>query len=238
MTPHPTDAGETLPALPDPTRVQLVVAGIAIVIAVILVGAVAARLVRRVELVQWWAPIAFVAGVVAADFASGIVHWSADTWGRADFPIVGPRLLVPFRVHHVNPDDFLRRRFLDTNGDLATLAVPALAGLLVIPLDSAWQHALAIVRTGVLRARRDDEPDSSVGAQGHAAGDCAGPAVRRPAAAAARSTPHITGACTTRATASLPGGATGRSRRSGSSGGSKSSSRVSRGWCLGPMNTS
>ena len=67
-------------------------------------------------------------GIGAADFASGLVHWSADTWGRADFPIVGPRLLVPFRVHHVNPDDFLRRRFLDTNGDLATVAVPALAG--------------------------------------------------------------------------------------------------------------
>ena len=144
MTPHPSDAGETLPALPDPTRGQLVVAGIAIVIAVILVGAVAARLVRHVELLQWWVPFAFVAGVAAADFASGLVHWSADTWGRADFPIIGPRLLVPFRVHHVNPDDFLRRRFLDTNGDLATLAIPALAILLVVPLDSAWQHALAI----------------------------------------------------------------------------------------------
>jgi hypothetical protein len=40
--------------------------------------------------------------------ASGIVHWSADTWGRDDLPVVGQRLLVPFRLHHVDPDDLWR----------------------------------------------------------------------------------------------------------------------------------
>jgi hypothetical protein len=82
-------------------------------------------------------------GVIVADFASGLLHWGADTWGRADLPVIGRRLLVPFRVHHLNPNDFLRRRFLDTNGDVATLTIPALLGLLVIPLDTAWQQSLA-----------------------------------------------------------------------------------------------
>ena len=82
--------------------------------------------------------------VAAADFASGLVHWGADTWGRADLPVIGPRLLVPFRVHHVNPDDFLRRRFVDTNGDVAALAIPLLLALLRMPLETAWAGAFAV----------------------------------------------------------------------------------------------
>jgi ubiquitin-conjugating enzyme E2 variant len=72
------------------------------------------------------------------------VHWGADTWGRDDLPVIGRRLLVPFRVHHVNPDDFLRRSFVDTNGDVAFLAVPLLAGLTFVPLETEWGSATAL----------------------------------------------------------------------------------------------
>jgi ubiquitin-conjugating enzyme E2 variant len=34
----------------------------------------------------------------------------------------------PFRVHHLNPDDFLLRDFVDTNGDVSMLLVPILYG--------------------------------------------------------------------------------------------------------------
>ena len=88
--------------------------------------------------------MALLSGVAAADFASGLVHWGADTWGRDDLPLIGRSFLVPFRVHHVNPDDLLRRRFLETNGDLAVLAVAALAGLLAIPVETAWGGPAAV----------------------------------------------------------------------------------------------
>jgi ubiquitin-conjugating enzyme E2 variant len=86
--------------------------------AALLVG----HVVRFAQDSAWsaWAVLAAaVAGVIAADLASGLVHWTADTWGRQSLPLVGRRVLKPFRVHHVNPDDILRRDFIDLNGDVA-----------------------------------------------------------------------------------------------------------------------
>ncbi len=141
MPSKPFDAA--LPALPEPSRSQLLLWGIWITAAAILSAAVALRLLQEAEPLRWWMPFAALAGIAAADFVSGLLHWAADTWGRADLPVIGQRVLVPFRVHHVNPDDFLRRRFLDTNGDVAAISVPLLLVLLVMPLESAWQQALA-----------------------------------------------------------------------------------------------
>jgi hypothetical protein len=97
---------------------------------------------------SWWMPVALVAGMAAADFLSGLVHWGADTWGRDDLPIIGQRLLVPFRIHHVNPDDFLERPFLDTNGEVALLAIPVLLAANLLPLETEWGPALAITAIG------------------------------------------------------------------------------------------
>jgi ubiquitin-conjugating enzyme E2 variant len=72
------------------------------------------------------------------------VHWGADTWGADDCPVIGRRLLVPFRVHHINPDDFLHRRFLDVNGDVACVAIPVLVALLTVPLDNTWGPPVAV----------------------------------------------------------------------------------------------
>lgn len=102
------------------------------------------RVVSHLDLWQWWVPIAVLLGIAAADLGSGLIHWAADTWGRDDCPLIGHRLLVPFRVHHINPDDFLRRRFIDTNGEVAAVAAPVLALLLAVPLDAAWGGPLAL----------------------------------------------------------------------------------------------
>ena len=122
----------------DLTRSQYLFSVMSIASAFALLIVYAARLAARVDLLNWWMPVAFAGGVAAADFASGIVHWGADTWGREDLPLIGRRLLVPFRVHHVNPEDFLRRSFVDTNGDVAGVAVPVLAALVNVPLGAGW----------------------------------------------------------------------------------------------------
>ncbi len=127
-----------LPAIRDATRAQAALWWTSIAAAAIGFAVVTARLGTHADLLQWWSAFVFIAGVATADLASGLVHWGADTWGRDDLPFVGPRLLVPFRVHHINPDDFLRRSFVDTNGDVALLAVPLVAALLFVPLDTSW----------------------------------------------------------------------------------------------------
>src|SRR5262245_32407856 len=84
-------------------------------------------------LLHWWSPIVVVASALAADLVSGLVHWTADTWFSETMPVLGRRFLRPFRVHHVNPDDFLRRDLIDCNGDVAMLNIPFLVLALVVP---------------------------------------------------------------------------------------------------------
>ena len=60
---------------------------------------------------------------------------------------IGPRLLVPFRVHHVNPEDFLRRRFVDTNGEVAAITLDDIdwrAGLLLVHGKGGHEDALPL----------------------------------------------------------------------------------------------
>ncbi len=120
---------------------------VSIAVAVSLLLALATRIISNIPL-AWWMPLAFLAGVALADLASGLVHWGADTWGDDDLPVIGRRLLKPFRLHHVDPDDFLRRSFVDANGDVAFATLPALALLLVLPLDRPWAPAAMMVGFG------------------------------------------------------------------------------------------
>ena len=115
-----------------------------IAVAFVLIAAVGYRMVSAIDVRAWWAPLAMLAGMTAADFASGMIHWGADTWGRDDYPVIGRRLLVPFRVHQVNPDDLLRRRFVDANGDAAFLVIPVLIALGMLPLDRPWSGPVAV----------------------------------------------------------------------------------------------
>jgi hypothetical protein len=82
---------------------------------------------------HWWSPLVLIAAALAADLVSGLVHWTADTWFSETMPFLGRRFLRPFRVHHVNPDDFLRRDAVDCNGDVAMLNVPILLVALLLP---------------------------------------------------------------------------------------------------------
>lgn len=126
------------------TRAQFVFSLLSLVVAFSALAALGFWLLIRLDPWQWWVPLTFVSGVAAADFASGLIHWAADTWGNDDLPVIGRRLLVPFRVHHVNPDDLLRRSFIDANGDPAFLVVPVLLGLLAVPIDTKWGGPIAV----------------------------------------------------------------------------------------------
>lgn len=103
-----------------------------------------ARVAEAGVFLRWWTPFVLAAAACAADLVSGLVHWTADTWFSETMPVLGRRFLRPFRVHHVNPDDFLRRGFVDCNGDVAMLNAPILLAALVVPVSSGWGAALAI----------------------------------------------------------------------------------------------
>lgn len=72
----------------------------------------------------WWVLL----GWVAADFASGVVHWMFDRYFDPNTPFIGARWVAPFREHHVSPTAICGHGFLETNGNNAIGTVPLLLG--------------------------------------------------------------------------------------------------------------
>ncbi|MCC6646877.1 MAG: kua-ubiquitin conjugating enzyme hybrid localization domain protein [Polyangiaceae bacterium] len=65
----------------------------------------------------WYvAPVGLLA-YVAADFVSGFVHFLADTYCTETTPLLGPKLIAPFREHHRDPLAITRHDFIEANCD-------------------------------------------------------------------------------------------------------------------------
>ena len=94
--------------------------------------------------------LAAAVGWLAADFASGLVHWFADTFFEEDTPWIGPLLIQPFREHHRDPQAMTRHGFLELSGNSCLGAVPLLALGCAWPLAVWGNAALAVFAVAVL----------------------------------------------------------------------------------------
>ncbi|MBS1985823.1 MAG: hypothetical protein JST16_16815 [Bdellovibrionales bacterium] len=57
-----------------------------------------------------------VAAALLADLFSGLVHWTFDTWGSTDLPVLGNTVLRGFREHHVDPLSITRHGLIQVTG--------------------------------------------------------------------------------------------------------------------------
>lgn len=92
-----------------------------------LTAVVAARLFAMAE--PSWHTAAYIAGafllgLLFSDFISGFVHWLADNWGNADWPLLGTGFIRPFRHHHVDPEEMTRHDFVELNGNNCIISLP------------------------------------------------------------------------------------------------------------------
>jgi ubiquitin-conjugating enzyme E2 variant len=130
--------------VPSRRRLELL-EGSAVAACAALGGVVAARLgARPLDPVTVLAFLpAVLAGYVAADLVSGLVHWFCDHFLEEHTPVVGPALIAPFREHHRDPLAMTRHGFLELSGNSCLALLPVLAAAWRWPLG-AWLDALVL----------------------------------------------------------------------------------------------
>ncbi len=92
----------------------------------------------------WHLLALLIAGYLAADLLSGVVHFLADNFGSETTPFFGPGFIRPFREHHTNPLGIVSHGFWEANGNNVLVSVPVLApAAFLLPMrESAWAHLL------------------------------------------------------------------------------------------------
>jgi plasmanylethanolamine desaturase len=71
--------------------------------------------------------IGLLGGYLAADLASGLIHWFCDRFLEEHTWLIGPVLIRPFREHHRDPLAMTRHGFLELTGNSCLGLAPVLA---------------------------------------------------------------------------------------------------------------
>ena len=113
-------------------------------------AALAARAVGSLDSAYLSAASGALCGYLAADVATGFVHWFGDRFFEEDTPAIGPRLIQPFREHHRDPAGMTRHGWLELCGSSALALSPVLAAALVRPLGPFLDGAMIAFGLAVL----------------------------------------------------------------------------------------
>jgi hypothetical protein len=81
-----------------------------------------------------------ILGIAFADFVSGTLHWLEDSYGKEEWPILGPYVIEPNIHHHYKPLDFVRGTYWNRNRSV--LVIAALVGLLF--LGAGWINVFTV----------------------------------------------------------------------------------------------
>jgi hypothetical protein len=103
--------------------------------------------------VLWLLPLVAAAGILAADFASGFVHWFCDSVFEEETPLVGPLVILPFREHHRDPLAMTHHAFMEITGNICLALAPALLlGLWLLPAPRPGAPAIQLAHALLLAA--------------------------------------------------------------------------------------
>lgn len=72
---------------------------------------------------------------LAADFLSGLFHWWEDRYADERWPIIGPLVAAPNRVHHADQTAFLAGGYWQRN---STTIIPAIIAAAIVALFNPW----------------------------------------------------------------------------------------------------
>lgn len=111
------------------TRSHRIYETVGILLGMAALGTLTVKLLCAPRVSGWWVPLTMMAGLLAADFISGFVHWLFDTWGSTDTPVVGQLAIRTFREHHSDSSAITRHDFIETNGhNIALSILPSVGG--------------------------------------------------------------------------------------------------------------